>query len=92
MASCKECLHYEVCVRRINSVSLDPMKCGYKCPEFKNKSDYAEVVRCKDCKKRYSPCNCALWYASKDGNEYFLEKGDDFSCSHGKRKGSVNND
>ena len=41
--TCKDCMHYEVCIRRQNSISLDPMKCGYKCPEFKNKADFVEV-------------------------------------------------
>lgn len=41
--TCKDCLHYEVCIRRQNSISLDPMKSGFKCPEFKNKADFAEV-------------------------------------------------
>lgn len=43
MASCKDCLHYDVCHIRQKSISLDPMKCGYKCPDFKNKSDFQEV-------------------------------------------------
>ncbi len=45
--TCKDCMHYEVCIRRQNSISLDPMKSGYKCPEFKNKADFAEVRRGK---------------------------------------------
>lgn len=45
--TCKECMHYEVCIRRQNSISLDPMKSGYKCPEFKNKADFVEVKRGK---------------------------------------------
>lgn len=49
-------------------------------------ADVVEVVRCKDCKHRYVPCRCALWYGTNNGNEYFIERGDDFSCSYGKRK------
>ena len=49
-------------------------------------TDAAEVVRCKDCKYRYVPCRCALWYGTRDGIEYFLERGDDFYCSYGERR------
>ena len=50
-------------------------------------ADVVEIVRCKDCDHRYVPCRCALWYASCNGNEYFAERGDEFYCSYGKRKG-----
>lgn len=49
-------------------------------------ADVVEVVRCKDCEHRYVPCHCALWYATANGTEYFIERGDDFSCSYGKKK------
>lgn len=59
--SCKECMHYEVCIRRQNSISLNPMKCGYKCPEFKNKADFVdlEALREKtgDCPLSFD-CKC----------------------------------
>ena len=41
--TCKDCVHYEVCNKRQNSISLDPMKCGYKCPDFKNKANFVEL-------------------------------------------------
>ena len=49
-------------------------------------ADVVEVVRCKDCEYRYVPCHCALWYGTVGEKEYFIERGDDFSCSYGKRK------
>lgn len=49
-------------------------------------ADVVEVVRCKDCEYRYVPCHCALWYGTVCGKEYFIERGDDFFCSYGKRK------
>ena len=48
-------------------------------------ADVEEVVKCKDCKHRYEPVNCALWYATYDGTEYFRDHGGEFSCSFGKR-------
>ncbi len=50
-------------------------------------ADVVEVVRCKDCKYRYVPASCALWYATFYGKEYFVERGDNFYCSYGERKG-----
>lgn len=41
--TCKDCVHYKVCVKRQNSISLDPMKCGYKCPDFINKAKFVEL-------------------------------------------------
>ena len=38
--TCMDCIHYDVCEKRKNSISLDPVKCGYRCPDFKNKADY----------------------------------------------------
>jgi hypothetical protein len=46
----------------------------------------AEVVRCKDCKNRYVPSECALWYGTVGDKEYFCERGDNFFCSYGERK------
>ena len=49
-------------------------------------ADAVEVVRCKDCKHRYVPTRCALWYGTADNTEYFVERGDDFYCSYGEAK------
>lgn len=67
MATCKDCIHWAVCGRRAKSISLDPMKSGYKCPDFKNKADVAEVKRGKWIKTPYS---------EKDGDSHCSE------CSH----------
>ena len=47
MKNCKDCLHFDVCV-----LHFDPacdLWCS-KCEDFKDKSRFIEVVRCKDCK------------------------------------------
>ena len=49
-------------------------------------ADVVEVVRCKDCKHRYVPARCALWYATMNDKEYFVERGEDFYCSYGERR------
>ena len=45
-----------------------------------------KVIKCKNCKHRYEPCRCALWYETADGKEYFLERGENFSCPWGERR------
>lgn len=82
--TCKDCFHYQVCDSF--GFVLDPLHGGVTCCDFKTKADVVEVVRCKDCEHRYVPRHCALWYATANGTEYFIERGDDFSCSYGKKK------
>ena len=47
MATCKDCLHYEICWYCDNL--LDPLHGGVICDSFKPAVDVVEVVRCKDC-------------------------------------------
>jgi hypothetical protein len=51
-------------------------------------ADVVSVVRCKDCRHRYIPKRCALWYGHYDGKDYYVDRGDNFYCSYGERKGS----
>lgn len=79
MATCKNCIHQRVCYALIESglPYLDNGKLPAEafCMAFKNKLDFVEVVRCKDCK---------YW---NNGDCYRLElsRPDDF-CSYGERK------
>lgn len=44
--TCKDCVHYEVCQYHIDEeTDMTVTESG----KFKNKADYVEVVRCKDC-------------------------------------------
>lgn len=45
MAACKDCICYEILCR--DTLQGDELK---PCKDFKNKADFVEVVRCKDCK------------------------------------------
>lgn len=47
-------------------------------------ADVVEVVRCKDCRKKHTT-DCSLWYATFNGTDYFIERGEDFYCSYGER-------
>lgn len=57
--TCKDCVYKKKCANREEMVQLDEhiwdemedIPCvEYFCKDFKNKADYVEVVRCKDCK------------------------------------------
>ena len=87
--TCKDCLHFDVCQALEDSGQISkiyPSQCGC----FKDKSQFVEIVRCKDCK------SCDKFYPNKKIGEepeleYFCEKEkrttrpDDF-CSYGERK------
>jgi hypothetical protein len=49
-------------------------------------ADVVSVVRCCECKHRYIPERCALWYGHYDGKDYYVDRGDNFYCSYGERK------
>lgn len=56
--TCKECLWCDVCKSRVTQFGYDfdedkevpEFGCGVVVDGFKNKADFVEVVRCKDCK------------------------------------------
>ena len=68
--SCDNCIHRELCNVH-GYIDADECAC------YKNKADYVEVVRCKDCEKYDGHRYCV----------YFCETvlDDDF-CSYGERK------
>ena len=50
----EECLHYEACREMFTPDDItdsfeDAISCEF-CTLFKNKADFVEVVRCKDCR------------------------------------------
>ena len=72
MATCKDCIGYEYC----NPQPKNPRKVEKWCDRFKNKADFVEVVRCKDCQYRNTiSCNAKH------------ERSDMDYCSHGLPKG-----
>lgn len=79
MATCKDCLHYDICLP--NSQAF-----GFKmktCSKFKNKDIFVEVVRCKDCKYFGRDMGYGKHDCNKYEMPYCLET--DF-CSYGERK------
>ena len=102
MATCKDCIHYEVGIdyvcdehfaKETNQTTRE-MFSPIGCENFKNKADFVEVVRCKDCEKFiekgeeflkndvYGICEKSRTGFFDDGEEVY---GNDF-CSRGVRK------
>ena len=73
--TCKDCIHYDVCELADFCPHLNN-----PCRKFKNKADFVEVVRCKDCTrvKKYKE----LYFCSCDNTQM---EAYDF-CSYGERK------
>ena len=88
MSTCKDCLHYEVCQYHITEeTDMTVNECSHG---FKNKADYVEVVRCRDCENcrdfnkfhKYCTEHSDGW-----GNSTVYVEDDDY-CSFGIRKES----
>lgn len=100
MSTCKECLHYEVCVHWCDSVQeifkpktyipFDDNNDDY-CQFFKNKADYAPVVHCCDCifKRENQDINNTCYLScNKNWGLRGVVDPTDF-CSYGERKGGA---
>lgn len=84
MSTCKDCLHYDVCDRFTAPNETYPEVGGCRC--FKNKADYAPVVRCKDCKyakylKLAGVLSCLYWNTHSTEENSF--------CSYGEKESEV---
>ncbi len=88
--TCKDCLYYKVCSDfRGNICETDLNRfMEYRgtpdglCEHFKNKADFVEVVRCKDCKKARRIDNVGNHRCFVHQNTV---KGMHF-CSHGEKR------
>ena len=87
VGNCKDCVHYETC-SEWNKKFIDlRIKEQSVCNRFKNKADFVEVVRCKDCKKWTKEHTCKEFTADRSplrGKVTFVTEPDDF-CSYGER-------
>lgn len=57
MSFCEKCIHYEMCEWHENLIPdtiVTFFPHNEDCPLFKNKADFVEVVRCKNCKHYHS--------------------------------------
>ncbi len=85
--TCHECIHFDVCDYHITELTtMTIAECSH---EFKNKDDFVEVVRCKNCIYSYgtfSEMYCKQHTVSSlDGGEDAMVDADDF-CSYGEKR------
>lgn len=73
MATCKECIHYDICIFHTKGNENE------KCPHFKIAADVVEVVRCKDCAVPHNK-----WLGCPNLNGKIPPP--DFYCARGERK------
>ena len=85
--TCKDCLYYEVCINFRNNICITDQERFEEyvinsdglCDRFKNKADFVEVVRCKDCGVKGSACCMA-------GDFPLIKEIENCFCSYGQRK------
>ena len=77
MATCKECLHYDICIFHIKDNENE------KCPHFKIAADVVPVVRCKNCEHGQFVPSCSMYLCRCTGGK--LRYSDDY-CNYGERK------
>jgi hypothetical protein len=63
MATCKDCLHFEVCVHRYEELCKGTKveDLLHNCTKFKDRNKYIDVDRCEDCTHRDNPVTCPMW-------------------------------
>lgn len=94
--TCKDdCIHYNVCNYHIDEET--PFEVT-ECNNFKNKADFVEVVRCKDCKyynpnysrfesdTPYNRCEHPAQQFDVECYDMWLETNPDDFCSYGTPK------
>ena len=90
MATCKDCIHFEVCKDYLIECAVhgESERMNVPCAKFKNKADFVEVpCRCRDC------ANCEIvtdqfdndWYFCKNTKDNAEVKPDGF-CSYGEKR------
>lgn len=90
--TCKDCIHKRLCVVKAFPDMFENTKWDKeRCDQFKNKADFVEVVRCKDCEhwKRIAfdnifECDFGICHNPCDETEKETIERD--YCSYGKRK------
>lgn len=95
MSTCNNCIHSSVCTP-YNTPNDSYPEIG-DCPHFKNKADYVEVVRCKDCEhatelneyeKRCYIEGCIACRQIHQNSERTIMLPTDF-CSYGEKESEV---
>ena len=92
MASCKDCICFDACMDytklKESEFAQNIDGAEISCDHFKNKADFVEVVRCKDC-DYFVPLGDAYEYKGKKAMHCILRAsctGDNYYCADGMRK------
>lgn len=92
MATCYDCIHCGACSDAGDSGFSSLKEDVSECKHFKNKADFEEVVRCKDCEfnvanKEKDPLDITDYSGDDIVCSYFLTDGLDPNdyCSRGTR-------
>ena len=87
LMACKDCLHCEICIDYLAKCAEhgEAERINNLCAKFKNKADFVEVVRCKDCKFSHEDY-FGQWWCRKNLREETLVKDENYFCSYGERK------
>lgn len=93
--TCKDCIHNSLCGTFTRPCYPDEVNASERlCKDFKNKADFVEVTRCKNCKQFikkgeeflkddvFGVCEKSRTGFFDDGEEVY---GNDF-CSYGERR------
>jgi hypothetical protein len=92
MSTCKDCIHFVACVDFLFSdydccenieKSKEKHANDEACAHFKPTADAVEVVRCRDCKLRYTEGGPMMAW---DCGELMGETEDNDYCSYGERR------
>lgn len=90
MATCYDCIHCGACSDAGDSGFSSLKEDVRECKHFKNKADFVEVVRCKDCKHwNEIEMQCENDYVVTDnegGASFSLNFYLDDFCSYGTQK------
>lgn len=87
--SCYDCIHCDRCSDFESGFSAHCADVS-KCKHFRNKADFVEVVRCKDCKyfigeHKNGQGICCCGIKDTNYNAEFYPYADDF-CNYGERR------
>lgn len=85
MATCKDCIHYFACSANGGLFNDKDETKEMLCNHFKNKVDFVEVVRCKDCKYCFDAIMGGMWCEHPDDIMPLGSNPTDF-CSYGVKK------
>ena len=83
--TCKDCLHYPACTEWNEKFIALRIENGSFCKDFKNKADFVEVVRCKDC-EHWGGVTFGYICRRFSGSYIRNETRENDFCSYGKRK------